>query len=259
MDGYSLTKKFFAYAYEDHKIKPPHVAVYYWVMHRANESGWKKVIDIQTEKSMDVLGITDWRTYKNALQYLHDCGLIVWVEKSKNQYTCNRISLTDKSLAETDAYKLTAFLASAKDVEAIVEAIVKAQPEASVKAIAEALQLYINNKTDKPKTDKPQGDDLPDDGFDEWWNKYGKKIDVKKCRNTWKKLSKEQRAHALNDVAKYVEANPDPKYRKNPLTYLNGECWNDEIPISIKAQVMTAASGLSLPKAIEQQSRKTYR
>jgi hypothetical protein len=30
-------------------------------------------------------------------------------------------------------------------------------------------------------------------------------------------------------VRPYVLANPETQYRKNPLTYLNGRCWEDEI------------------------------
>ena len=55
--------------------------------------------------------------------------------------------------------------------------------------------------------------------FEEWWNAYNKKRGRKKAEAKWKKLS-------LNDN---VASTPDPVYRKDPLTYLNGECWNDEI------------------------------
>lgn len=29
-------------------------------------------------------------------------------------------------------------------------------------------------------------------------------------------------------MPRYVAATPERRYRKNPLTYLNGKCWQDE-------------------------------
>lgn len=36
----------------------------------------------------------------------------------------------------------------------------------------------------------------------------------------------------MSNVHAYVAANNVKQYRKNPLTYLNGECWLDEIVTS---------------------------
>ena len=58
---------------------------------------------------------------------------------------------------------------------------------------------------------------------------YGKKVDSKKCRDKWDKLSDDVREKILAHVPKYVASTPDSQYRKNPQTYLNNECWNDEV------------------------------
>ncbi len=67
--------------------------------------------------------------------------------------------------------------------------------------------------------------------FDGFWNVYGKKVDRKKCERKWATLTEEQRRLAMDHVPRYVTSasGRELKYRKNPLTYLNGECWNDEI------------------------------
>lgn len=67
--------------------------------------------------------------------------------------------------------------------------------------------------------------------FDDFWNLYGKKVDRKKCEKKWMSLNDSQRKLAIQHVPKYTSSNigRDIKFRKNPLTYLNGECWNDEI------------------------------
>ena len=50
-------------------------------------------------------------------------------------------------------------------------------------------------------------------------------------RQDTKTISKDEvvRVDALNAVDQYVKSTPDPKFRKNPLTWLNGKCWEDEI------------------------------
>lgn len=68
-----------------------------------------------------------------------------------------------------------------------------------------------------------------DPSFDKFWDLYGKKIDRKKCQMRWRQLSSLDKERILEQLPAYTAANPDIRYRKNPLTYLNGECWNDEI------------------------------
>jgi len=150
MNSYNLSRIWFSFAYENAGVKPVHTALYFWILERGNASGWKKIIDIQTEKSMECLGVTDWRTYKSALQFLSDNGFIMWVEKSKNQYTCNKVTLIQEPSEIGQAYKNASALNVKADAEAVAEALAEAYAEAEVKAIAEALQSYINLKTLKP-------------------------------------------------------------------------------------------------------------
>ena len=65
--------------------------------------------------------------------------------------------------------------------------------------------------------------------FDEFWEAYDKKIDRAKCLAKWEKLTEQQHQEIMSNVHAYVAANNVKQYRKNPLTYLNGECWLDEI------------------------------
>ena len=76
-------------------------------------------------------------------------------------------------------------------------------------------------------------DDVKNDviEFDEFWNAYGKKVDTAKCKSKWLKLTHEQHTEIMANVFDYVAANSDKQYRKNPLTYLNGQCWLDEIVV----------------------------
>ena len=65
--------------------------------------------------------------------------------------------------------------------------------------------------------------------FEEWWNAYNKKRGRKKAEAKWNKLSNSDKEACMKATPAYVASTPDVTYRKDPLTYLNGECWNDEI------------------------------
>lgn len=65
--------------------------------------------------------------------------------------------------------------------------------------------------------------------FDDFWKAYAKNIGKPKCRRKWEKIKQAAREKIMQHLALYVRSTPDVKYRKNPLTYLNGEAWNDEI------------------------------
>jgi len=70
--------------------------------------------------------------------------------------------------------------------------------------------------------------------FDDFWNLYNKKVDTKKCKDKFEKLSDKELEQIKSTLPNYISSTPDVQYRKNPLTYLNGKCWMDEIKKEIK-------------------------
>lgn len=72
--------------------------------------------------------------------------------------------------------------------------------------------------------------------FEYFWEIYNKKIDRVKCEKVWNKLNQEEISKITLCVQDYVNSTPDSKYRKNPLTYLNGKCFNDEINFNYPQQ-----------------------
>jgi hypothetical protein len=70
--------------------------------------------------------------------------------------------------------------------------------------------------------------------FDEFWNLYGKKLDTKKCKDNFNKLTEKEKEQIKSTISNYINSTPDIQYRKNPLTYLRGKCWQDEIKQEIK-------------------------
>jgi hypothetical protein len=84
----------------------------------------------------------------------------------------------------------------------------------------------INKEKTKRKTNTPA--EAGEREFSVFWQAYGKKEDKHKCQRCWQALSAADRLAALAHVPTYVAATPEKRYRKNPLTYLNGRCWLDE-------------------------------
>lgn len=64
--------------------------------------------------------------------------------------------------------------------------------------------------------------------FEKFWSLYGKKQDRKKCLLKWKTLSQADKEKIFQTLPAYIASTPDKQFRKNPLTYLNGEVWHDE-------------------------------
>ena len=73
-------------------------------------------------------------------------------------------------------------------------------------------------------------DNAPDTSeFSKFWELYNKKTDTKKCEAKFKKLTKPDVDLLFAALPSYITSTPDKKFRKNPLTWLNGKCWNDEV------------------------------
>lgn len=65
--------------------------------------------------------------------------------------------------------------------------------------------------------------------FAEFWDLYGKKVDRPKCEKKFSKLSDIQIELIFNNLPAYIKSKPDKQYRKDPIRWLTGECWNDDI------------------------------
>jgi hypothetical protein len=85
-----------------------------------------------------------------------------------------------------------------------------------------------NNTPLPPKGDAGDKNDL-DFGFEKVWELYGRKGNRKTSAQKWANLKNHCREAALKHIPLYVESTPDKQYRKNFETYLNQECWKDEI------------------------------
>jgi hypothetical protein len=94
--------------------------------------------------------------------------------------------------------------------------------------------------------------------FDDFWNKYEKKVDRPKCESKWKKIKQVAREKIMLHLDDYVKSTPDVTYRKNPATYLNNESWENEIikPKESNGKLTNIKGRANLTSLIEDHARK---
>jgi len=97
-----------------------------------------------------------------------------------------------------------------------------------------SLNNTISNTSNKNTSDKPDYISL----FNEFWKLYPKKVDKKKSQDKYIKLMTNNKSLHLMII---IELNKQIDWRKNadqktfipewknPTTWINGECWNDEL------------------------------
>lgn len=99
-------------------------------------------------------------------------------------------------------------------------------------------------KTPPPNSAPPPPQKIP---FDLFWDRYDKKRSKPKAENLWTRLSLEDQKLCMRYIPRYIESQPDKKYRKDPDVFLRNRSWEDEIifsnPSSSKPRtVITAIS-----------------
>lgn len=77
------------------------------------------------------------------------------------------------------------------------------------------------------------------EAFEIFWDTYSKKVEKAPCETKFLKLPKKDIENILLVVKDYVISTPDVKYRKNPLTWLNKKCWEDEIKSASEPKQMS--------------------
>ena len=217
MNSYELSRNWFNWCFENpEKISPNHTAMYFFIIEHCNRLGWKEKFGLPMEMTKDAIGIKNYRTYSNTLNDLIEWGFITLIQKSKNQYSSNVIAIVKNTKANTKALDKAMQTHSQKQVHGIV-CIDKPNNNITIE--------QINNIY----------------SFDEFWNLYGKKVDRKKCEEKYYKLSIEQITKIKEVLHLYVQSKPEVKFRKDPIRWLTGENWNDEIKqdVSISTQPLS--------------------
>lgn len=88
----------------------------------------------------------------------------------------------------------------------------------------------------KEEKEKEENKEIEKESFEKFWKLYNYKKNRKDCIKKWNKIKLELHDTIYEHVKEYVKSTPDKQFRKHPLTYLNGECWDDEVIFNDKQQ-----------------------
>jgi len=104
LTGYELSRRFFDWSFENpDKIKPVHVALYFFIIEHCNRMGWKQKFGLPSGMAKDAIGVSSYNTYIKTFNDLVDWGFIKLVTKSTNQYSSNVIALSKFDKAHNKA------------------------------------------------------------------------------------------------------------------------------------------------------------
>jgi hypothetical protein len=134
MNSYDLSRNWFNWAFDNpEKISPNHAAIYFFAVEHNNRLGWRKKFGFPSQMAMDAIGIKKHSTYIRYFNDLVDFGFFKLIQKSKNQYSSNIISLVN---------------AIPKKGEALDKAIIKhgAKQTESMGQSKRSIDKPINNK-----------------------------------------------------------------------------------------------------------------
>lgn len=213
------------------------VNIYFRLLKHANALGWKPRFNLSVEKLMAEVSMKTKKPFDTARKGLRDAGLLEFKNGNGRGCTTEYQLIGAERVPERDM-KNTPLSGTLSDplsgtlsgeVSGLLHKTkIKNKNKGASAPASEQKEIASLAESSYPKGELPAANTGPD--FQEFWDAYGKKEDTKKCKLRWQALTPEQRQAALAATPAYVAAKPDKKYRKNPLTWLNGECWQDELP-----------------------------
>lgn len=226
MNGYELSRQFFDWCFENpEKVKPNHVALFFFAIEHCNRLGWKEKFGLPTSMVKEAIGIRSYNTYINTLKDLIDWGFISLIEKSKNQYSSNIIALSGNNKAHDKALDKALIKHSTKHMTKHSESTVQ-----SISSIDKQGTIEQETRNKEQDNNIDEVEILSPYSFSEFWELYDKKVGKKdKIEKKWNKLSEKTRKKIIDYIPYYRQSQPEKQFRKNPETFLNNESWNDEI------------------------------
>jgi hypothetical protein len=157
LTGYELSRAWFNFSFEDAQTKPVHTALFMWVIELNNRLGWKSEFGLPTYSTMEGLGITNRKTYLDALQFLEDSKFITIVLKAKNQHQSTVIKICRYNSVKADVTALdTALLQHSNQhcndtVPIVKPQTIKQQTTNNIPDYSDFLFYALENK---PKVDQ---------------------------------------------------------------------------------------------------------
>ena len=218
MNSYDLSRVWFDFCFDNpEKISPNHSAIYFFAIEHCNRLGWKEKFGFPSQMTMDAIGIKKNQTYTRYFNELVDWGFFKLIQKSRNQYSANIISL---------------IVAKPKNGKALGKAIIKHA----------AKQTETNGQSNstivKPLTLEPKTIELKEE-FDIFRKSYqGVKKGLDTEFNDFKKKHKDYK-EVIPDLLAILKCQVNQRETlkmnkqfvpewKHLKTWLSQRCWEEE-------------------------------
>lgn len=210
MTGYELSRAWFDWSFENPDLNTPnHTALYLWYVEKWNRCGQKDKISVTTSESMDAIGIKSRNTIAKIFADLVEWGFVKIITESKNQYSCNIISLAQNL---------------SKHEYSTDKALDKALIQHSNK------HEYSTDTINKQRNKETKKQYNYTSDFEEFWGLYEKPTGKIKSFQLWQKLPADDKVKIIPHVKFYKKTQPESKFRKDPERYLSNRLWDDFEP-----------------------------
>jgi len=212
MNIYEYTRKWWDFAFENpEKVRPNHAALFFFAIEHCNRLGWKNKFGLPSTMAMEAIGISSYNTYIKTFNNLVEWGFIKLIQKSRNQYSSNVISISN---------------AISKNDKALDRAVIKHTTKQSESTIQSTIQsidsidiLYTNLPFNKYTS-----------FFEFFWKEYERKGSKSLAFKEWKALKIESdekmMAEMYDHLARYKAT--ERQYRKDAERYLKLKFWEDK-------------------------------
>jgi hypothetical protein len=235
------------------KLSSTDIAIYNALFQVWNSCNFKDELSINRADIMALAKIGSNNTYLKSLNNLQIQGFIIY-KPSHNPLKGSIVNLVNFCTSADKVVSLSCHssgittdttpaplhklykLLNNKTIETI---------EANASLVDSMINVWIAREKDKQRTGVSSlseniklDAELKKEKFEIFWDLYNHKLDRKNCLKNFLQLDLQTIEKIIEVVPLYVKttttdtlASNGLKYRKNPLTWLNRECWNDEIII----------------------------
>lgn len=194
MNTFELSRNFCNWAFDNpEKVNPNHYAIYFFAIEHCNRLGGKEKFGFPSQMTMEAIGIKKHQTYIKYFNELVEYGFFKLIQKSKNQYSANIISI-NSAIPKKDKALDKAFIKhTAKQTESTGQSTGQSK---------DSIDKPINNKTKEQLINR----------FLDWFNS-SKEILLKE-KGRFRKLSKTDYNNLL-ELKKHYNANDFEKAIKS--------------------------------------------
>jgi hypothetical protein len=226
MNGYELSRNWFDWSFENPElISPTHTAIYFFAIEHCNRLGWKDKFGFPTQMAMDAIGVKKHQTFTKHFTDLVEWGFIGLVQKSKNQYSANIISLKSAKPKKGKALDKALVMHGAKHGQSTGQSKDSIDKQETIKPITNNIEQRKLKFADtlKPFLEK-YGKEMMNDFYKYWTqpNKAGSKF-KQELEKTWE-LSYRLETWARNDKSFNKSESQEVTLKK--LTFKNGKSDN---------------------------------